>query len=258
MAIEDTWNIVTLGYGSERAEIFRGNDGKGPLEQAGTVLERGGSAIGNAGAGLYSLADLIVLNALPDSEDDVYQDNHALVRPFLFVGRVIGDVWKATEAIGNTLTWGLFDNVSGSAGMLVEDAVEVAKHTGEAVTNLARGPGYLIAGRNDGSDAVMDWILLVPLEFASNAAQMKGIANMEDYETAFAQKGVIGSILELGGSAYIAYEVIDEIVDELDDDDNGHSADSGAEPPTPPDDGGSTPPTSGFYLGADGTWYYIP
>jgi hypothetical protein len=85
---------------------------------------------------------------------------------------------------------------------------------------------------------------------------MKGVANMEDYEAAFADKGVIGSILELGGSAWLTYEAVDEICDCLDDDD-GHSKrykSSGDQGPTQP--GGtpsepgppSTPPSPDFTI----------
>jgi len=52
----------------------------------------------------------------------------------------------------------------------------------------------------------MDWVLLVPLEFISNSVQMKGIANMQDYKTAFEDKGVIGSVIELAAPAFSCTE----------------------------------------------------
>jgi hypothetical protein len=149
-------------------------------------------------------------------------------------------VWKTTEEVGNAVTWGYFDNVTGCVGLIIEDVIELLKHAGQAATNLARAPVQLIAGKKEGTERAMDWVLLVPLEFVSNALEMKGIANMEDYKTAFAEKGVIGSILEFGGSSYIVYQAVDELVDELDDNHRSRRSTSGdtnpdtpGEPPQP-------------------------
>jgi hypothetical protein len=127
-------------------------------------------------------------------------------------------------------------------------------------------PFHLAAGKNstEGVDRALDWVLLVPLELASNSAEMKGFANMQDYKTAFREKGVIGSVLEFGGSTYIAYRVVDKVVDKLKDNShhNGSSGgnsggDSGGS------SGGETPPdvevpvdTSGdiwIFWNSDGT-----
>jgi hypothetical protein len=51
---------------------------------------------------------------------------------------------------------------------------------------------------------------------------MQGIGNAMDYETAFEEKGVIGSLLEISGSTYIVYRALDELADELDDDGRSH------------------------------------
>jgi hypothetical protein len=58
---------------------------------------------------------------------------------------------------------------------------------------------------------------------------MKGFANMQDYKTAFREKGVIGSVLEFGGSTYIVYRAVDELADKLKDefDNNGSSRNRG-------------------------------
>ncbi len=98
-------------------------------------------------------------------------------------------MWKTTEEVGNALTWGLFDNVTGCVGLVIEDVVEFIKHAGEAVTNVVRAPFHLAAGKkpHEGTDQAMDWILLVPLELASNSVEMKGFSNMQDYKTAFAE-----------------------------------------------------------------------
>ncbi len=248
MALEDGANVFVLGYGSERAEPFRANDGKGWLEEPHKVPERAGITIGEVGDGLYSLADLIALDSLPNPEKGVYEDNNPLVRPLLFTGRTIGGAWKTTEEVGNALSWGYFDNVTGCIGLCIESILELFKHTGQAVTNLARGPVQLIGGKNEDTERAMDWILLVPLEFASNSVEMKGIANTVDYENAFADKGVIGSLLEFGGSTFLVYRTVDELIDELEDD--GHhtrrseeasTPDEPSEPPSPPAEPPSTP-----------------
>ena len=83
---------------------------------------------------------------------------------------------------------------------------------------------------------------------------MKGIANMQEYETAFEDKGVIGSVLEFGGSTFIAYRTIDELLD--DDKHKSRRSESQTpdeppvEPPTQPT--GPLPPDFVWYL--DGDW----
>jgi len=241
MTISDSANVFVLGYGSERAKPFRANDGKGLLQEPGKVPAAAGRTVVSLGDGLYSLADLITFNALPDPNKPSYQDNNPLVRPFVYTGRTIGGVWKTTEEVGNAVTWGLFDNFTGCVGLVIEDIVEFLKHAGQAVTNVVRAPVRLLGGKNkEGTDRALDWVLLVPLEFASNAVEMKGIANMDDYKTAFADKGVIGSILEFGGSTYIVYRAIDELLD--DDNRNSNQDQSQNQNPTQQQGGGTTPP----------------
>ncbi len=265
LAIEDTTNVITLGYASDRGEPFRTNDGEGLFEAPERVPMQVGATAASLGNGLYSVVDLITFDGLPNSEQGVYQDNHPIVRPLIFTGRTIGGVWKTTEEIGNAVTWGYFDNVTGSIGMCIEDLIEVLKHAGQAVTNLARVPVHLVAGKDtEGADKALDWVLLVPLEFASNVVEMKGIANTDDYETAFADKGVIGSLLEFGGSTFIVYRAVDELIDELKDDDHSHkqSNDNSVEPEPEPEPVPDVPVDLGDPLGTwtdfvftdDGVW----
>jgi hypothetical protein len=265
MTLGDGVNIFVLGYASDRAKPFRQNDGKGLLQEPGKVPEAAGVTIGSLGVGLYSLADLLTLNALPDANTPAYKDNNPLVRPVVFAGRTVHGVWKTTEEVGNAVTWGLFDNVTGCIGLVIEDIVEVVKHAGEAVTNVARVPFHLAAGKNktEGTDRALDWILLVPLELVSNAVEMKGIANMQDYKMAFREKGVIGSVLEFGGSTYVVYRAVDELADKLKDEfdhDGSSGGNSGGSSggQNPPDTPGTDVPvdTSGdiwFFWNSDGT-----
>lgn len=263
LAVEDTTNVITLGYASDRGQPFRANDGKGLFEEPDRVPRQVGVTLGSFGDGLYSVADLVTFNALPDNEKSVYRNNHPIVRPLVFTGRTIGGAWKTTEEIGNAVTWGYFDNVTGSIGMVIEDLIEMLKHTGQAVTNLARVPVHLLGGKDTGTDDALDWVLLVPLEFASNVVEMKGISNMDDYETAFADKGVIGSILEFGGSTFIVYRAVDELIDELKDDGHKRRRSSGdsvvepePEPEAPPVEVPDPTPTgtvwTDFWFGSDG------
>lgn len=215
MALGAGANIFLLGYASDRTKPLRQNDGKGLLQEPGKVPARAGATLGHLADGLYSIIDLATLNSLPDPNKPVYTDNHPLVRPLIFTGRTIGGVWKTTEEVGNALTWGLFDNLTGSIGLFLGDVIELIKQAGQAVTNVARAPFHL-ASRNkkpEGTDRALDWVLLVPLELASNAVQMKGFSNMDDYNRAFADKGVIGSVLEFAGSTYIVYRAVDELRD---------------------------------------------
>jgi hypothetical protein len=242
MTIGDGVNVFILGYGSDKAKPFRANDGKGLLDEPGKVPQQAGKAVVSLADGVYSLADLITLDALPDPIKDVYKDNNPLVRPLIFTGRTIGGVWKTTEEVGNAVTWGYFDNVTGCVGIVIEDILELFKHVGQAATNVVRAPVQLLAGgKKEGVERAMDWVLLVPLEYVSNSVQMKGIANMEEYKTAFEDKGVIGSVLEFGGSTFLVYRAVDEMVDELKDK-NHHKHTSSSE--TPVDDHPVDPPVT--------------
>lgn len=232
MTIGDGVNVFILGYGSEKAKSLRANDGKGLLDEPGKVPQRAGKTIASFTDGVYSLADLITFDALPDPIKDVYKDNNPLVRPLIFTGRTIGGVWKTTEEIGNALTWGYFDNVTGCVGIVIEDILELFKHVGQAATNVVRAPVQLLAGgKKEGVERAMDWVLLVPLEFVSNSVEMKGIANMEEYQKAFEDKGVIGSVLEFGGSTFLAYRAMDKLIDELKDKDRRKRTTSSSETP---------------------------
>lgn len=258
MTVGDGVNVFILGYGSDKAKAFRANDGKGLLDNPGKVPQQAGTAVASFADGVYSLADLITLDALPDPIKDVYKDNNPLVRPLIFTGRTIGGVWKTTEEIGNSVTWGYFDNVTGCVGIVVEDILELFKHVGQAATNLARVPVQLIAGgKKENAERVMDWVLLVPLEFLSNSAEMKGIANMDGYKTAFEDKGVIGSVLEFGGSTFLAYRAVDEMVDKLKDKHHHKSVSSSETPvdnPTEPVVTPTTPVGSDLLFIVDGEW----
>jgi hypothetical protein len=237
VTIGDGVNVFILGYGSEKAKGLRANDGKGLLDEPGKVPAQAGKTVVSLADGMYSLADLITFDALPDPVKDIYKDNNPLVRPMIFTGRAIGGVWKTTEEIGNAVTWGYFDNVTGCIGLVVEDILELFKHVGQTATNLVRAPVQLLAGKHEGTERAMDWVLLVPLEFVTNSVQMKGIANMEDYERAFEDKGVIGSVLEFGGSTFLVYRAVDEMLDELKDRDRRkrtNSSDPVVDEPTDP------------------------
>jgi len=88
---------------------------------------------------------------------------------------------------------------------------------------------------------------------------MQGIANMQDYKSAFKEKGVVGSILELTGSSIIIYKSIDELND--DDDDKHKTAESQAPQPS---NGGGNGGGNGGNGGDAGNgeegyyWYWVP
>jgi len=254
LAAEDIVNVFTLAS-SERGKPLRENDGKPISFHLEKVEQTGGETLDNILITLYSSADLITFDSLLDLENEAYQNNHPLVRPFVYTGRSIGSACKTVENAANVPTFGYFDNVTGSAGMFFENAVETAKHGCEAATNLPRGCIYVIVGKNENLDKIQDWIWLVPLEYLSNVIEMKGLCNTQDYKNAFKEKGVIGSILEIGGSTYIACRTIDEIIDELKDD-NGKKRPTEEAPagqaPAPP----TAPPTEGAGIEAPASNIY--
>jgi len=252
--VEDGINVFTLGYGSDRGKVFRGNDGNSPLWHAKTVGEQGRQTLAEFTDGVYSVIDLMAFDSLADIQKEVYKDNNPVVRPVLFMGRAVGSGWKTSENIGNTLTWGYFDNVSGSAAMCVGDVIECIKQGGQAVTNLPREVLYVTTGVDEDTDKMLDWLLVVPWELASNAVEMQGIANMQDYEAAFKEKGVVGSILELTGSSIIVYKSIDE----LNDDDDKHKT-SESQAPQPSNGGGDGDNGGDAGNGEEGYyWHWIP
>jgi hypothetical protein len=93
MTVGDGVNIFLLGYASDRAKPFRANDGKSIFDDPGKVPAQAGATIGNLGYALYSIADLLTLNALPDPNKPAYKDNNVLVRPFVYTGRTVVGVW---------------------------------------------------------------------------------------------------------------------------------------------------------------------
>lgn len=237
LAGQDLVNVFTLAS-SERGKPLRENDGMPISFHLQKVGESGAETLSNILYTLYSSADLITLDSLLDLENEAYQNNHPIVRPLVYTGRSIGSACKTVENVANVPTFGYFDNVTGSAGMFFENAVETAKHGCEAVANLPRGCIYVIIGKNENLDKIQDWIWIVPLEYLSNVIELKGISNAQDFKKAFKEKGVIGSILEIGGSTYIALRTIDEIVDEFKDDHEKkqptEGAPAGQAPTTPP------------------------
>jgi len=143
--------------------------------------------------------------------------------------------------------------------MCVGDVIECIKQGGQAVTNLPREVLYVTTGVEEDTDKMLDWLLVVPWELASNAVEMQGIANMQDYKSAFKEKGVVGSILELTGSSIIIYKSIDELND--DDDDKHKTAESQAPQPS---NGGGNGGGNGGNGGDAGNgeegyyWYWVP
>jgi len=265
LTLEDGANVFLLGYASDRGEEFRANDGKGILDDPGKAPRQAGKTLVNFGDGLYSIADLVTLDALPNPGKEAYQDNNLIVRPLVFTGQAIGGVWKTTEEVGNALTWGYFDNVTGCIGKCIEDILELFKHTGQAVTNLVRLPVHAVGGKNEGADRTMDWVLLVPLEFVSNSVEMKGISNMQDYKNAFADKGVIGSVLEFGGSTFLVYRAVDKLADDLKDNNHnkhqhasGETSDDGLYHYDDPPIDEPVPPPADVIFYYEGEWPGLP
>jgi hypothetical protein len=264
LAVGDGVNVFMLGYASDRAQAFRVNDGKSLIDEPARVPVTAAVTAASFTDGLYSLADLITLNALPDVNKPAYKDNSPIVRPIVFAGRTVGGIWRTTEEVGNAVTWGLFDNVTGCLGLLLEDIVEVLKNTGEAVTNIARLPVRALGAKDENAEKAMDWALLVPLELVSNSVEMKGIANTMDYKTAFADKGVIGSIVEFGGSTFIVYRAVDKAVDKIKDhkskksnsssnNNNNNNNNNGG---NTTDNPGDTGPLSGDPVGPNDAFFY--
>lgn len=232
LTIDDLLNFLTIGYHSERAEQFRENDGKPFSYQLKTVGKALKLTTANITDCIYATADLAVFDSLPDIQKPPYFQNHSLVRPFVFGGSAVGSGWKTVESAGNTLTWGYFDNLTGSAGMGIVDLTEILKNLCEAGANLVREPFYIVVGED--LNKPLDWILVVPFEYISNAIEMKGISNMVGYPQAFEEKGVIGSIAEMLGSGYLTVRSGEEIVDEFEHKSSKKRVVAKEEEPSPP------------------------
>jgi hypothetical protein len=78
---------------------------------------------------------------------------------------------------------------------------------------------------------------------------------MCDYKTAFKEKGVVGSILEMTGSSIIIYKSIDELND---DDDHKHKTTESQEPEIPSGDGDGGGNGGGAGNGGDSYFFESP
>jgi len=107
----------------DRTAQFKANDGKDPLWQGEKAAEQAAKTIIEISDGLYSAADLIALDYLPDLQKEPYQDSAPIARPVIFTVRSIGSAWKTFEYTCNIPTLGYFDNLTGPAGIYIEDLV---------------------------------------------------------------------------------------------------------------------------------------
>ena len=111
-------------HSSDRTAQFRANDGKDPLWQAGKTAEQAGKTIVEISDGVYSIADLISFDSLPDLQRQVYQDSAPIARPLVFTARSIEGGWKTVEHTCNIPTLGYFDNLTGIVSIYIEDFVK--------------------------------------------------------------------------------------------------------------------------------------
>jgi hypothetical protein len=138
--VDDVIGVFTAGLGSKRAAPLRENDGKSFGSYLAKTGNEGGKTINNVINVFYSLGDVILLDSLPNPENETYKDNHALLRPFIFSGKAIITGWKTIESTGNTLTFGYFDNVTGSAGMCAVDIAGFFIHGCQGILGAGKGP----------------------------------------------------------------------------------------------------------------------
>ncbi len=92
--VDDIVGVFTLGLGSKRAAQFRENDGKELGYYLAKAGDEGGQAIDNVLNVFYSIGDVILLDSLPNIKNGTYEDNQALLRPFVFSGKAITTGWK--------------------------------------------------------------------------------------------------------------------------------------------------------------------
>jgi len=138
-ALDDVVNVITCGHGSDRAVQFRENDGKNPSSHLEKVTDEGGQTIDNVLNVFYSTGDAVLIDSLPDFKNETYKSNHALLRPCIFSGKTVLTSWKTVENVGNTLTWGYFDNVTGSAVMLIWDIIESLRYSCQGIADFTIG-----------------------------------------------------------------------------------------------------------------------
>jgi hypothetical protein len=207
---EGLYNVVTACYGTDKFAAQRENDFKNPL----SYTKEAGQNLGQTGKDVaftfYSLFDLVVIDALPDPERD-YDESHALVRPLKYTGRSVRDLYNSAVSILNIPTVGLADNFEKAGYSTFKEFVETLKFGIEAGANtIVRKPVHLVTGKKRSADSshaagekAIDWIVLVPWEYASNVIEGEGFRNMEDFKGAVETKGYTFNTLEFGGNIFL-------------------------------------------------------
>jgi hypothetical protein len=109
------------GRGLDTAVSYKENDGDPPLWHMREVREDAGYTLVALKDGVYSVADVVTLNHLPDLEKEAYYSAIPILRPLVFTGRTLVGTWRVLESTGNVLTWGYFDNVTKPAGTYVKN-----------------------------------------------------------------------------------------------------------------------------------------
>jgi len=228
---EGLFNVISIGYGTDRFEKLRKNDFK-YTEQCKNFGKKWVETGKNACLFLYSLPDvlddLMDLHLLPDAETS-YGEIETPMRPFVYLGKTICDSVECGVEAANVPTFGLADNVAGAAYTTLEEAIEALKLSGQGGTNIIiRTPTRALLGPETAERAI-DWVALVPLEYVSNVLQAQGFSNMMEYRKAIEEKGYTFTLLEFGGDAYLLYELLNE------DHDTGIEGGEQGPGPTPPD-----------------------
>ncbi len=202
------YELLTLGYGVDAEQGYKANDFRlgQILRQTIDDVDR---TIGGVLQAIYSIFDAVTLDALPNPPNEEYNNTPHPMRPLRFAGSSICDLARTGIDLANIPTLGLADNVLSSAYKTLDEVVEAVKETAQAGTNLLRKPAYLIASK-DKADRVVDWVALVPLEWATNVAKFEGFTNLDrnNYQRMLKEKGYTGLIIEFAGSSWLLYKAI--------------------------------------------------
>ncbi|MEI6849506.1 MAG: hypothetical protein WCK29_00555 [archaeon] len=143
----------------------------------------------------------------PITDRESYHGLNPVTGTINYLGRLIGGATKVAKDSINVATLGLGNNIIEPTLNAGKNVVESTKYVGQAGLNVMRLP----AKNNETYNRILDWPMMVPLEWASNVLEMEGFSNTENTLQSVKDKGNTGVILEFGGDAFLLGKAIDKL-----------------------------------------------
>jgi len=151
----------------------------------------------------------------PISDKEAYRGLNPLTGTAAYIGRLVGGSVGVGKNAVNVATLGMGNNIIEPALNGGKRLLETGKHLGQSGLNITRLPTKPFSGKiGRTSNNILDWIGLVPLEYASNVLEGEGFSNAENMKKAVKDKGNTGVILESAGSGALLGYGINEMLED--------------------------------------------